>query len=70
MENTKSPVASLTIWGAFIAAIPAIFALLGFDLSPEDAAGIQGNADAIVTSAGSLIAIYGRVKARTRLTRS
>ncbi|MAU47537.1 MAG: hypothetical protein CMP09_22540 [Yangia sp.] len=63
MNNVKSFLASKTIWGAGIAILPQALSLLGYDISAEDARGIASHADAIVTSVGGLLAIYGRVTA-------
>jgi hypothetical protein len=68
-NNTKSILASKTLWGVVIAALPSIAALLGYQIS--DVAGFTSGAneavDALITLAGSVLAIYGRVKATASL---
>lgn len=62
--TTKKAYESKTIWGALIAALPAVLALLGVDISPEDATALVGSAEQLVTIFGVVLAIYGRVKAQ------
>ncbi|SFC10614.1 hypothetical protein [Salipiger profundus] len=65
--ETKSIFASKSIWGGIIAILPPAMSLVGIDLSPQDAQGIVGHVDAIVSAVGGLVAIYGRVTARKAL---
>ncbi|APX23207.1 MULTISPECIES: hypothetical protein [Salipiger] len=65
--ETKSIFASKGIWGGIIAILPPAMSLVGLDLSPQDAQGIVGHLDAIVSAVGGLVAIYGRVTAKTAL---
>ncbi|SDE98438.1 hypothetical protein SAMN04488105_110234 [Salipiger thiooxidans] len=63
MDDVKSFLASKTIWGAGIAILPQALSIFGIEVSAEDAQGIASHVDAIITSVGGLIAIYGRVMA-------
>ena len=65
--ETKSIFASKSIWGGIIAILPPAMSLVGIDLSPQDAQGIVGHVDAIVSAVSGLVAIYGRVTARKAL---
>ena len=67
MDEVKSFLASKTIWGAVIAILPQLLALFGLQISAADAQGIAGHADTIVSAVGGLLAIYGRVTAKTAL---
>jgi hypothetical protein len=61
--GTKSMFASLTIQGIVIAAIPHLLKVFGVDLG-ADAAGLISNvADAGFALVGSVMAIYGRIRA-------
>ncbi|KAB2540802.1 hypothetical protein AL035_15605 [Salipiger aestuarii] len=70
MYGTKSPLASVTIWGSIIAIAPQVLSLVGIEMSQEQATGIAAHADAIITAVGGLIAIYGRVRAKSTIGKS
>lgn len=63
--NTKSFLASKTIWGVLVAALPAIIGLFGLHITDVGTftAGAQQNVDEITTLVGSALAVYGRLKA-------
>ena len=56
---------SKTIWGAIVAALPALIPLLG----AETATSIETVGSSVVTLIGAIIAIYGRVKAEGKITK-
>ncbi|WP_146590773.1 hypothetical protein [Puniceibacterium confluentis] len=62
-NQVKSFLASRTIWGAAIAVAPQVLSLLGLTVTADDAAETARLIEAIVTAAGGLLAIYGRVTA-------
>lgn len=59
----KSWFQSKTIWGGLIAVIVPLLTLAGFEITPEDQAAFGDAVTAIVTAAGGILAIYGRVVA-------
>lgn len=65
--NTKSILQSKTVWGAIVAALPALLRILGLDTLPgfDEAAGDL--ATQITTLAGAALAVYGRLKATKQL---
>ncbi len=67
--NAKSFLASKTLWGVLVAALPAILGLFGLHITDVGTftAAVQQNVDEITTLAGSAFAVYGRVKATANL---
>ena len=63
----KHFLASKGVWGGIIAVLPPALSIVGVDLSPEEAQGIAGHVDAIISAVGGLLAIYGRVTASKAL---
>lgn len=67
MEDVKGILASKTIWGAAVAALGAIGALFHFDFGAADQAATLDAVYAIMSAAGSLLAIWGRVTATKKI---
>lgn len=67
--DTKSLLASKTLWGVVIAALPSILGLFGKQVSDVAAftAGSEALVDQVIALVGSALAIYGRFKATTAL---
>lgn len=67
--DTKSLFQSKTIIGVVIAALPAVAGLLGYKVSDVAAftSGAEEAVAAIITLVGSAVAIYGRLKATSKL---
>ena len=68
METETKPITqSVTIWGAALAAaavlVPVCAKLLGFEVSGEDTQAIIDGVSVIGATVGSLIAIWGRIRA-------
>ncbi len=63
MKDMKSFLASKTIWGVAIAVAPTVAGLFGMTVTGADASEVAGHVDGIVTAAGGLLAVYGRVTA-------
>jgi hypothetical protein len=61
--GNKSIFASKTFWGAAIAATGAGVNLLGYTVSPADQAATVDAVSALVTAVGSLLAVFGRIRA-------
>jgi hypothetical protein len=65
--DTKSFLQSKTLWGALVAALPALLRLLGLETLPgftEQASAAVGE---ITTLVGAGIAVYGRITATKNL---
>ena len=52
----------MTIWGAIISILASIAKAAGFDIG-----GTDGLAESVVAVIGGLMAIYGRVRATTKI---
>ena len=69
MNETKNILASKTLWGVVIAALPTVLGF--FNLHVSDVAAFSAGAselvDSALTLAGSALAIYGRFKATAEL---
>jgi hypothetical protein len=64
MYDFKSLIESKTIWGAFLAVAATLAQLAGYDIGDTN-----GLANEIVTIAGALFAIYGRIVAVKRIAK-
>lgn len=74
MNATKSPLASVTIYGAMAAVIAGALQLGGYALSPSDQAALEtliSSGVTVVTSlitiVGGLVAIWGRLRATKQI---
>jgi len=67
--ETKSIFASKTVWGIVIAALPTVLGLFHYKVSDVASftAGAEEIVGAVVTLAGSAMAIWGRVVATKNL---
>lgn len=67
--ETKSIFLSKTVWGAVIAASPAILALFGYRVSDSAAftSGAEDVVNSVVTLVGAAVAVYGRLVATKNL---
>jgi len=69
--NTKPWYASRAVWGGIVAAAAGAASLLGHELSPETQAFLADQAVQIAVAAASIVggvtAIYGRIKAETKI---
>lgn len=66
---TKTASESKTIISALVVLVASILGLLGFSLTPEDQAVLVGIITSLITAAGAIAAIIGRVKATKQITR-
>jgi uncharacterized membrane protein len=55
--------ASKTLFGAALASAAGIAGLLGYTVSPDEVANIEGALVSIISIVGGLLAAYGRIKA-------
>lgn len=74
MDDTKSLLASRTVWGAVIAIAASVAGALGFGVGAAEQAAalslvdqILGEWDRLAALAGAVLALYGRVKATRRI---
>ncbi|MDR3494084.1 MAG: hypothetical protein P4L82_05735 [Ancalomicrobiaceae bacterium] len=74
MNETKSPFASTTIWGAGLTVLAAAAGLAGYSISADDQARavdligqIFGLWDRVAVIVGGALAIWGRIKATHRI---
>ena len=66
--ETKIFLASKTIWGVIIMALPALLPLAGVSFGVDDTTVVNEAADKIFQAAGALIAVWGRWSASTKLS--
>lgn len=66
---TKTAFESKTIIAAIVTLVASILALLGYTFTPEDQAVIVGIVTSLVTFAGAIAAIIGRIRATKAITR-
>lgn len=67
MEGVKSILTSKTIWGVIISLVGKLAAAGGYSVLPEDEALVSGAISLLVSTAGDLLAVYGRVKATKKV---
>lgn len=65
--ETKPWWQSRTLWGGIVAVGAGVAGLFGVDLDAETQSQLATHAAAIASAAGGLLAVYGRVKASTRV---
>lgn len=63
MMKSKAFLASKTIWGLIVAALPTLAPLIGLNLTADDASMLGSHVDAVLQAVGFALALYGRVKA-------
>lgn len=67
MDGIKSLFASKTFWGAAIALLGGLGAIFGHSISTADQAALVDDVSGIAAAVGSIIAIYGRTVATTKI---
>ena len=63
MIDRKPWYTSKTIWGALVAILATLASMMGFDLDSDAQADLVEAALQLVTAAGALVAIFGRLVA-------
>lgn len=63
MHDHKPWYTSKTIWGAAVAIVATILSMMGFDLDDAAQAQVVEAALQLVTAAGAIVAIFGRLVA-------
>ena len=66
--DTKIFLASKTVWGVIIMALPALLPLFGVSFGVDDTAVVNDAADQVFQAVGALIAVWGRWSASTKLS--
>jgi len=73
MTDSQSWYVSKTLWGTALVAIAFVLNLLGYQLTPADQLAVaDAGPDAIlsiINAVGIVIAVWGRVTAKTKLTK-
>ena len=62
-QDTKAWYESKSVWGGLLAVVAGIAGVFGYAVSPEDQAVLAEAAVSIVSVAGGLLAVFGRIKA-------
>lgn len=70
MEQTKSPAQSLTILSAAAAAVLSLLGAAGVAIDPQLAGQAIDGATQLASAAMAAVAIYGRLRATKRITRT
>lgn len=67
MNDLKTWYMSKTVWGGVVAILASCANLLGLEITAEEERGTADGLTALAAAAGGLMAIWGRISARTRL---
>jgi uncharacterized membrane protein YccC len=67
MNDLKTWYMSKTVWGGVVAILASCANLLGLEIAPDDESGVVDALTALAAAVGGLIAIWGRISARSRL---
>mgnify|MGYP003624350081 CR=1 FL=1 len=67
-NETKSPFLSLGILGGSGAIITGLVQMIGYVITPADAADLSAALTGIVTSGAGVVAIVGRIRASKRIS--
>lgn len=68
MESNKIFLASKTLWGVVVMALPVLLPLVGISFTVDDTAFVNTNVDMIFQAVGAILALVGRFTAKTSLT--
>ena len=66
-DNSKTWLQSKTIWGALIAIAASAASLAGVDIEAGEQAEILDGIISLVAAGGGILAVIGRIAARSRL---
>lgn len=67
MIDMKTWYQSKTVWGALLTIGASFVKAAGYDVSPADQVDLADRVTTIITAAGGLLALYGRLSASKRL---
>lgn len=67
MMDMKTWYQSKTVWGALLTIGASLVNAAGYDISPADQVDFSERITTIITAAGGLLALYGRLSASKRL---
>lgn len=69
LATLKAALGSKTVWGVVIAALPTVAGLFGYQITDvaSFAAGAEDVVNQVTTLVGSVLAIYGRAVATSKL---
>ena len=66
-DNSKTWLQSKTIWGALIAIAASVASLAGVEIEAGEQAEILDGIISLVAAGGGILAVIGRIAARSRL---
>ena len=66
--DTKIFLASKTVWGVVLIALPQILPLLGISFTADDTSLLTTTGDQVFQAIGGLIVVWGRWSATTKLS--
>ena len=66
--DTKIFLASKTVWGVVLIALPQILPLLGFSFTADDTSLLTTAGDQVFQAIGAVIVVWGRWSASTKLS--
>lgn len=70
MTHVKPWYASRTIWASIVAVLASAAGLAGIEVAQGDAAMLTEGIMNLIAAAGAIIAVIGRIAARSRIGRS
>lgn len=65
--DSKSFIASKTVWGIILISVPQLLPLFGITFTADDTAMLGDTGDKVFQAVGALLALYGRFAAKTTL---
>ena len=68
MENSKAWYQSKAVWGGLIAMLASVLQARGLEVSPVAQGDLAEAGMSLVGAVGGLLAIYGRLSAKTSIT--
>lgn len=68
MENSKAWYQSKAVWGGLIAMLASVLQARGLEVSPVAQGDLAETGMSLVGAVGGLLAIYGRLSAKTSIT--
>ncbi len=68
MENSKAWYQSKAVWGGLIAVLASVLQARGMEVSPVAQGDLAEAGTSLVGAVGGLLAVYGRLSAKTSIT--
>lgn len=70
MTHVKPWYASRTIWASIVAVLASTAGLAGIEIAQDDVVSLTDDVMNLIAAAGAIVAVIGRIAARSRIGRS